>query len=247
MLFHVERLIQFLLPSQCHCCERFLEEDQKGFCTDCLSKIRWIEPPICTLCGVPFLSQKVDSHHCGACLTRRRYFTMARALGCYEGPFREAIHRWKYEEKHHLTSFFGEKLVEGFWRYWDSHAFDLLIPVPLHTKRLRERGFNQALLLVKELSRKTQIPYAKRLLRKIKPTTPQVHLSGREREREVKGSFHVSRPQEIQGRSILLIDDVYTTGATVNECAKVLLNAGAERVDVLTLAHAVMSSSFTDQ
>jgi len=238
----IERCLQFLLPPQCHCCEKFLEEGQQGICPDCLSKIRWIEPPLCTLCGVPFLSSEVENHPCGACLTRGKYFTMARAVGYYEGPLREAIHRWKYEEKNYLTLFFGEKLAEGFCRYWDPQSFDLIIPVPLHSKRLRERGFNQALLLVKELSRRTRIPYSKRLLQKRILTPPQVNLSGGEREKGVRGSFHIQRDEEIEGKSILLVDDVYTTGATVNECSKVLLKAGAERVDVLTIAHAIKNS-----
>jgi ComF family protein len=238
----IERCLQFLLPPQCHCCEKFLEEGQQGICPDCLSKIRWIEPPLCTLCGVPFLSREIENHPCGACLTRGKYFTMARAVGYYEGPLREAIHRWKYEEKSYLTLFFGEKLAEGFCRYWDPQSFDLIIPVPLHSKRLRERGFNQALLLVKELSRRTRIPYSKRLLQKRILTPPQVNLSGGEREKGVRGSFHIQRDEEIEGKSILLVDDVYTTGATVNECSKVLLKAGAERVDVLTIAHAIKSS-----
>ncbi len=164
---------------------------------------------------------------------------MARAVGYYEGPLREAIHRWKYEEKSYLTSFFGEKLAERFRQYWDPQSIDLIIPVPLHSKRLRERGFNQALLLAMELSRRTRLPYSKGLLRKRIPTPPQVNLSGEEREKGVKGSFHLQRDEEIEGKSILLIDDVYTTGATVNECSKVLLKAGAERVDVLTIAHAI--------
>ena len=238
----IERCLQFLLPPQCHCCEKFLEEGQQGICPDCLSKIRWIEPPLCTLCGVPFLSREIENHPCGACLTRGKYFTMARAVGYYEGPLREAIHRWKYEEKSYLTLFFGEKLAEGFCRYWDPQSFDLIIPVPLHSKRLRERGFNQALLLVKELSRRTRIPYSKRLLQKRILTPPQVNLSGGEREKGVRGSFHIQRDEEIEGKSILLVDDVYTTGATVNECSKVLLKAGAERVDVLTIAHAIKNS-----
>lgn len=238
----IKRVLQFLLPSQCHCCERFLEEGQSGICGECLSKIKWIEPPLCTLCGVPFRSREVESHLCGDCLTRRRYFGKARALGYYEGPLREAIHRWKYEEKHYLTRFFGERLTEGFHRHWQPGTIDLLIPVPLHPRRLRERGFNQALFLVKELSQRTRIPFGKRLLKKRMSTPPQVSLSGEERERGVKNSFYVSMQEKIRGKSVLLIDDVYTTGATVNECAKVLLKAGAQRVEVLTLAHAIKSS-----
>lgn len=164
---------------------------------------------------------------------------MARALGVYEGSLREAIHRWKYEGKTALTSFFASRMVEGLSRYWDPESFDLLIPVPLHPQRLRERGFNQALLLAKEMSHRTGIPFRKRLLRKSRPTPPQVNLSGGEREKAVRGSFYTTRSEDVKGRSILLVDDVYTTGATVNECARALLKAGAERVDVLTLAHAL--------
>jgi len=239
MPLFIERLLQFFLPSQCHCCEKFLEERQKGLCPDCLSKMRWIEAPFCSVCGTPFVSQEVSNHPCGACLTEKKYFTMARALGYYEGSLQEAIHRWKYEGKMTLTSIFGEWMAEGLNRYWDSHLFDLLIPVPLHRERLRERGFNQALLLVKELNRRTGIPYRKNLLQKKKPTLPQVHLSGAEREKGVRGSFRLLGREELEGKSILLVDDVYTTGATVKECSKVLLAGGAARVDVLTLAHTV--------
>jgi ComF family protein len=167
---------------------------------------------------------------------------MARALGAYEGSLQEAIHRWKYHGKTILTPFFAKWMEEGLHRYWGSNIFDLLIPVPLHTERLRERGFNQALLLVRELSHRTGIPYRKRALQKVRPTIPQVNLSGVEREKGVKGSFHTIGKEELEGKSILLVDDVYTTGATVNECSKVLLAGGAERVDVLTLAHALKTS-----
>jgi len=164
---------------------------------------------------------------------------MARALGAYEGSLRVAIHRWKYEGKAHLTLFFAEWMAEGMSRYWEPNSLDLLVPVPLHPQRLRERGFNQALLLVKELSRRTGIPYRKTILQKKKPTIPQVNLSGVEREKGLRGAFHVIGEEELSGKSVLLVDDVYTTGATVNECSKVLLRGGAERVDILTLAHAI--------
>ena len=235
-------LFQFLLPPQCPCCERFLEEGQQGFCPNCLSEIQWIEPPFCSICGIPFISKEVEGHPCGACLTHRKYFTMARALGAYEGSLREAVHRWKYEGKTRLTPFFGEWMAVGLNHYWKSDSFDLLLPVPLHTQRLRERGFNQALLLVKELSRRIGIPYEKTILQKKRPTIPQVNLSGVEREKGVRGAFHVIGKKELEGRSVLLVDDVYTTGATVNECSRVLRRGGAERVDVFTLAHAIKTN-----
>jgi len=235
-------LFQFFLPPQCPCCEKFLEEGQQGVCSNCLSEIRWIVPPFCSICGIPFISKEIEGHPCGACMTHRKYFTMARALGAFEGSLQEAIYRWKYEGKTHLTPFLAEWMAEGLNRYWEPDSLDLLIPVPLHPQRLRQRGFNQALLLVKELSRRTGIPYPKTILQKKKSTIPQVNLSGVEREKEVRGTFHVIGREELLGKSVLLVDDVYTTGATVNECSKVLLRGGAERVDVLTLAHAIKSS-----
>ncbi len=130
-------------------------------------------------------------------------------------------------------------MAKSLPHYWDPKFFDLVVPVPLHKQRLRERGFNQTLLLVKEFSRRTGIPYRMRVLQKKKSTPPQIHLSGAEREKGVRGSFHILRREDLEGRTILLVDDVYTTGATVNECSKVLLAGGAARVDVFTLAHAV--------
>ena len=233
---------QFFLPPQCPCCEKFLEEGQQGFCSKCLSEIHWIESPYCSVCGIPFISKEVESHPCGACVTHRKYFTMARALGTYEGSLQEAIHHWKYEGKTNLTPFFAEWLAEGLKRYWEPDSLDLLIPVPLHTQRLRERGFNQVLVLVKELSRRTGIPYRKTTLQKKKPTIPQVNLSGAERGKGLRGAFHVIGKEELVGKSALLVDDVYTTGATVNECSRVLRRGGAKRVDVLTLAHAIRTS-----
>jgi ComF family protein len=235
-------LFQFFLPPQCPCCEKFLEEGRQGFCSDCLSEICWIDPPFCSVCGIPFMSKEIKSHPCGACVNDRKYFTMARALGTFDGSLQGAIHHWKYEGKTHLTPFFAEWMAEGLNRYWEPDSLDLLIPVPLHPQRLRQRGFNQALLLVKELSRRTGLPYQKTILQKKKSTIPQVNLNSVEREKGVRGTFHVIGREELLGKSVLLVDDVYTTGATVNECSKVLLRGGAERVDVLTLAHAIKTS-----
>lgn len=242
MSLFFKTLFQFFLPPQCYGCEAFLEEGQEAFCPDCLSAIRWIEPPFCTRCGMPFVSRNEKNHLCGLCMDQKRYFTTGRALGYYEGPLREAIHRWKYEGKIYLSPLFGEWMKRTLSQNWETDLFDLLVPVPLHPQRLRERGFNQALLLVRELSRRAGIAYRKQILEKRRQTVPQINLSGVEREKGVKGAFHLTDPEGVKGKVILLVDDVFTTGATVNECAKVLIAGGAQRVDVLTLAHAVKTS-----
>ncbi len=235
-------LFQFLLPPQCPCCGKFLDGGQPGFCSTCLSEIRWIEPPFCSICGIPFISKEAGNHPCAACATHPKYFTIARALGVFEGSLQTAIHRWKYEGKTYLTPFFAEWMAGGLSRYWEPNSADLLIPVPLHPQRLRERGFNQAFLLAKELSRRTGIPCPKKILQKKKPTIPQVNLSGVEREKGLTRTFHVDKSDALEGKSVLLVDDVYTTGATVNECAKALLGGGAREVNVLTLAHALRTN-----
>ena len=237
-----ESFFQFLLPPQCRCCEGFLEAGDQGVCSDCLSQMHWIEPPFCSICGTPFPSGVGDSHTCGDCLTKTRHFETARALGYYAGPLQKMIHRWKYQGRTFLTGSLGEWMATALLRYWNPPPFDLLVPVPLHPRRLQERGFNQALLLVKELSRRTGIRYHKKFLQKKEATLPQVNLSGAEREKAVRNAFQYIGNEDLEGKTLLLVDDVYTTGATVNECSRVLMASGAERVHVLTLAHAVKMS-----
>ena len=234
-----EKILQFFLPPQCPCCEKVLDESERGFCKDCLSQIRWIEPPFCSICGAPFPSRDIEDHPCSDCMSKKRYFTIARVIGLYEGTLRKVIHQWKYEGRSSLTPYFVKWMGEALYRYWPAPFFDLIIPVPLHKSRLRNRGFNQAMVLVKGLSDLTGLPYAKRILIKKKATIPQVDLSILEREKGLKGSFEINQNEKIKGKRILLIDDVYTTGATVNECSKVLMSSGAKSVDVLTLAHTV--------
>jgi ComF family protein len=114
-----------------------------------------------------------------------------------------------------------------------------MVPVPLHIRRLRERGYNQALLLVRELSKRMGIPYEERTLAKINDTPVQIALKKRERRKNLKGAFQIKGKETIKGKSIVLVDDVYTTGATVNECSRTLLAAGAKQVTVLTVARAL--------
>ncbi len=134
---------------------------------------------------------------------------------------------------------FGDLLHPAFQNLIQDYPVDVLVPVPLHMKRLRERGFNQALLLVKELSKRTGIPYEERALRKIKDTPVQITLKKRERRKNLTRAFQVRDQQAIQGKTVMLVDDVYTTGTTVNECSRALHVAGAARVTVLTVARAL--------
>jgi ComF family protein len=180
-----------------------------------------------------------DDHLCSGCLTEERYFTKARAIALYEGLMAEAISRFKYQRDSRLAKPLGTLLAE----YQDPEflfaEFDLMLAVPLHPQRLRQRGFNQSILLARRLSRTHSIPLDLKSLQRTRQTQPQTHLSGSERQKNIRGAFEVRKPEVISGKHVLLIDDVFTTGATVQECSKVLLKAGAKEVDVLTLARAL--------
>ena len=152
----------------------------------------------------------------------------------------EAIHLLKYRKKTSLSRPLGALARKTFVQFWDIDAIDLLVSVPLHVKRLRERGFNQAHLLIRGWAKQDGIPLDGLTLSRSRWTAPQTTLSRGERRKNIKGAFSVRHPNRIKGRKVLLVDDVYTTGATVNECARVLMKAGAEFVDVLTLARAII-------
>jgi ComF family protein len=175
-----------------------------------------------------------DLGRCRLCRNGLTSFDALYCVGAYEGRLRHLIHLFKFDHMRQLDRPLGRFLRTGLP---PDIQFDLLAPTPLHwTKRL-SRGFNQADLLARELSRSTGIPVA-RLLRKTKSTEAQSTLSGPERRRNVKGAFRVKNAAQVSQKRILLVDDVYTTGATANACAKVLKDAGAHSVAVLTLARA---------
>ncbi len=230
--------LDFIFPPICPICQTLLGEGEKGLivCPDCQKGIRPVRSPYCPRCGLPFSSRDEEAHLCGHCLKEKRYFEVHRTCGLYEGALKEAIHRFKYQGEFSLVRFFGDFMHPPFQILTQEHPVDVIVPVPLHIRRLRERGFNQALLLARELSKRTGVPYQERALEKIKDTPFQITLKGKERRKNVKGGFSVAQKEAIAGKSIVLVDDVYTTGATVNECSHTLLTGGAERVAVLTVA-----------
>jgi len=241
-----------LFPPICLVCASYLpvhpKEDIKGsaldsltscLCQSCQEDIKPINSPLCSKCGIPFVSREGEDHLCGECIEDKRDFRKARAFGIYTGTLKKAVHLFKFGKKTRLARPLGDLLRLAFLRFWDKDSVDLIIPVPLHIKRLRSRGFNQSFLLIKGWAKKEGIACDAGILRRIRQTRPQSELSREERIRNVKGAFKLIRPEKVKDRRVILVDDVYTTGATVNECAKLIKEAGAKDVDVLTLARAV--------
>jgi ComF family protein len=241
----LSHLIDIIYPPRCHICGRFLPTDEDRpsshhLCNGCFAGLTPISHPICTVCGLPFSTSKGQDHLCENCVRKRPWYDFVRAPFFYSGPLMEAIQRFKYNSQTQLASSLGS-LLSSFAREWVPNPEDFLaVPVPLHERRLRERGFNQSLLLAKVLASElgAQLDYLS-LVRK-RYTRAQTGLRKEERRKNVKDAFSVIYPELINGKKLLLIDDVFTTGHTLNECAKTLKRSGATVVVCLTLARTLV-------
>ena len=216
-------------------------------CSGCVGAIEAISSPKCSCCGIPFKSRRDRDHLCGDCITRPKKFRMARAALAFDQQATAVIHRFKYAAKTQLAGPLGGLMLSAFMRQWEGENVDLILPVPLHPQKMRSRGFNQSYLLVhswKTIARTmhialSDIPIHTDVLIRDIATVPQTGLDRRQRLKNVEGIFSLRSPHKVYAKKLLVVDDVYTTGATVNECARVLLKFGAEQVDVLTLARAI--------
>ncbi len=235
-------IADLVFPPRCVTCGVLLEKRTPlPFCPACAGGIRLIRSPLCSRCGLPFLEPEGEDHPCGECLAAERPYAVARAVGYYEETLLRAIHLFKYRGKTGIGEVLGKMMADFAGGRWEMGAFDRILPVPLHPKRLRERGFNQSVILACEISKRFAVPLDPRSLERRVPTAPQVGLGREERSANVRGAFAVGSPERIDGKRILLVDDVFTTGSTLGECSAVLLRAGAEGIAVLTMARAVRS------
>jgi ComF family protein len=233
-------IADLIFPPRCITCGTVLEEHcLLPFCPPCTAGIHFICSPLCPRCGVPYPITEGEDHLCGECLTNTRPYAIARAVGRYEGTLLTAIHLFKYQGKIGIGKVLGKIMADFAGRQWDMKVFSTVMPVPLHRKRLRERGFNQAVILAREIAKRFSLPLDFMTLRRQVFTAPQVGLGRKDRLANVRGAFVVQKPQKVAGRRILLVDDVTTTGSTLEECASALMHEEAEAVAVLTLARAV--------
>lgn len=230
--YHVSRLTAVLLsglyPSSCPVCHKPSDKHlYSPVCKDCWDSIRKYTGPACNICAAPLVSEY--SATCGECLLHKPDFSSVQNFGIYSDTLREAIHILKFSGLKRLAKPLGRFLSE-----LRMPEADGIVPVPLTKKALRQRGFNQTLLLARVLSKSCGIPVHMDLLYKKKETLPQIGLGAKERITNIKNAYEVNG--DIKGLTLILLDDVMTTGATARECSKTLIKAGAKEVTVVTLA-----------
>jgi ComF family protein len=233
--------LELFLPRRCAGCQRtWIHSHLTFWCEACLDELPWLESPICPHCGRPFpKSPSSPDHWCGDCLQGVFLFDSARSAVYHAGVVRKRIHQLKFGAQLHWVPPLAELLMGSIRRDAAAPPVDMVFPVPLHVKRLRQRGFNQAGLLARALGRVLALPVAfDGLVRKCW-TEPQTRLNREQRLHNVKDAFQVADVNKVRKRRILIVDDVYTTGTTLNECAKTLKAAGASEVHAVTVSRAL--------
>ena len=236
-------ILNLLYPELCVICSTPVSRVQdRSICPACWEKVlqQRITGPLCPSCGLPYQSLESGSTHlCGPCILHPPPYSGARAFGCYRSELSRIIQAFKFGGRQNLAGLLAPLLAATLQGSWSPREIDLIVPVPLHPKRKRERGYNQALLLSRDLARLVGVPFRSDALHRVRSTLPQVGLSDAERARNLKRAFQCKKPAAIKGLHVLLVDDVMTTGSTVASAAEALLEGGALRVSVLTLARAV--------
>lgn len=242
-------LTDIVIPPVCANCQTPLAQSH-ALCGTCWREVRFIRPPVCDRLGIPLPFDTGHKTVSAAALAEPPDFDRARIVAHHDGPMQQIISGFKYADRQEARILLANWLISA-GRDLIADA-DLIVPVPLHRWRLLKRKFNQSAVLAKEVARVTGKPVAYQILIRHKPTAPQVSLSGSERRRNPRGAFRVAAPTlrppgkgkrahpRLASKRILLIDDVMTTGATANACARALKAAGAAHVDVLTLSLAQM-------
>lgn len=241
--------LRFVLPVECLTCGRSLSTDPVPFfCTACWQDIHPLQPPACARCDQPFVSPAATAytpnHYCQDCQQRPPAFQRAWTLFPYLPPLRDAICSFKYRGKHTLAKPLARLMINALPCELE---VDMIVPVPLHPTRLRAREFNQSLLLADQLGRHLARPVSASHLIRITATDPQTTLTRKSRLRNLRNAFDIRQPQDLTDQRILLVDDVFTTGTTLNECAKALRKAGTGPVFALTLARTIDTALVPDR
>ena len=224
--------INFLYPTQCRICE-----DQIGLyavpylCKVCWDRIDFVKPPFCEICGIP----DIDGT-CAECETNPPRYGKLRTIALYKDALQQAIHLFKFEKRPNIAKYLIQLIIDNTPSDCNMTEYDYIIPIPIHKVRLNERGFNQCIILSKGIAENCRVDVRTDVLIRRRNTSPQSSLDREKRLKNIIGAFGLEKREHLQGKKILVFDDVYTTGTTVREAVNVLWEADPTEIDVLTLA-----------
>jgi ComF family protein len=235
------RALDLVWPRNCPFCSCPLADTDPGIvCPTCLSSAKLIEPPFCRQCASPFTGTVTgETFVCGYCQELRFYFSRTVCACRAEGVPRDCILRFKYNREMYFGPHLVDWLLHATQRWIDWREIDAIVPVPLHPRKQRHREFNQAEYLAAGLSKVLSVPVLKRNLRRVKDTSTQTKLGAEARMKNLRGAFAVRDETAFKGKRLVILDDVFTTGATMDSCAKTLRGAGAREVVALAVARGV--------
>jgi ComF family protein len=224
-------------PPICQLCGEHRAAPREGLvCSRCWGKVRFIKPPFCERCGLPYQGEITAPFECGNCRELQFHFSSARSAVIAGGVILEVIHRYKYHQAMWFEPFLADVFLREALPALCGQQWDLIVPVPLHPTKQREREFNQAERIARRLSEAANIPLNTHLLRRVVPTRTQTLLTRQQRSTNVRNAFAMRGRRRVQGQRVVLVDDVFTTGATTDACARVLQAGGAREVCVWTVA-----------
>lgn len=228
----IEYLVDIVYPPRCAVCNTILPLGQRGICSNCASKLEYVEEPFCLKCGKPIDDDSKE--YCSCCLSKDHLYIQGRAVFVYDDAMRKSIYRFKYNSKREYASFYGQILYDRLGEKIMSWEPEALIPVPIHKKRMHERGYNQATLIANELSKHLKIPVENHIIVRKTYTQKQKDLAADERENNLKKAFIVNK-NSVKLKSVVIVDDIYTTGSTVDAISRVLIEAGVEKIYFVAL------------
>ncbi len=228
----VSDFLDLLFPRFCYSCQVKLPYSKDVLCDVCLEKLDFLEK-ICPLCG-----EIIDNKECTKCDSNHFHFDLARSIYHFDPLIQKIIHEFKYNEMTSIAKLIADLSAKYLSKYTPFPEIDFMVPIPLHRVKKRMRGFNQAELITKYLAVLTNNSHAPKLITRNRFTTTQTLLNRKERKQNVAGAFRINKRYDIQNKTILIVDDVFTTGATVNTISKLLKQNGASKVYVLTFARA---------
>ncbi len=227
----INGLIQLLFPLRCPVCDDIVRPYGEKICTGCMKELKYLTPPWCMRCGKKLLKEK---EFCEDCEKKQHVYIRGRALYEYRGVA-SSIYRFKYGGRQEYAAFFGEEVATYLGDFIRSVKPQALIPIPLHKKRQNKRGYNQAALLAKEIGKQLEIPVYDKFLVRVKNTTPLKQQNAKERQNNLKKAFNVAQ-NDVKLNTVIIIDDIYTTGSTIDEASTVLKEYGINNIYFITLA-----------